>query len=69
MLTCPLTTGSFNHATSLRGQLPWAPNSKLVSGVKQLRILEKTPGLAFSLLSSRKSSFLFLAQGQGVKMG
>lgn len=69
MLPCPLTTGSFNHATSLRGQLPCAPNSTLFSVVMQLRILEKTSGLAFSLLSSSESSFLFLVQGQGVKMG
>lgn len=65
MLTCPLTTGGFNHATFLRGQLPWAPNSKLFSVVMQLRILEKTTGLPFSLLSS----ISILVQGQGVKMG
>lgn len=35
-----------------------APNSKLFSVVMQLRTLEKTTGLAFSLLSSSESLFL-----------
>lgn len=46
-----------------------APNSTLVSVVMQLRILKKTSGLAFSLLSSGESSFLVLVQSQEIKMG
>lgn len=44
-------------------------NTKLLPEVVQLRRLEKTPGLGFSLLSSNESTLLVLGQGQGSRNG